>query len=245
MPILNTELKKYQAASMPETDAATSGGAIATAGLLEISQLAANDAVGVVSDGADARTVTITGRTAAGAIASEALVLNGATRVAGAQVFERILKVVISAADAARTVTVTRNTGGANVATLGPNKTSTRLLNYDSKSEAAITTRYEKEFWKNENATLTLNGATMKLTADPSAKYKIGCATTKNDSGSVANRKTAPGGITFVDDNIDAGIPGGNLAAGDAIGVWIEQTLGAGAAPEKTSYTTELAGTTT
>lgn len=245
MPIASTDLKKYQSANMPENDTGASGGAIATAGLLEMTQPAANDAVGVVSDGADARTVTITGRTAAGAIVSEALVLTGATRVAGAQVFERILKIVLSAADAARTVTVDRNTGGAVVATLGPNKTSTRLLFYDSRSEAAITTRYEKEFWKNEHGTLTLNSATMKLTADPSAKVKIGAATTKNDTGSVANRKTAPAGVTFVDNNIDAGIPGGNLAAGDAIGVWIELTLAAGDSPLKTTYTTELAGTTT
>lgn len=244
MPIISAELKKYQAASMPEDDVSVSGGAISLAGHLEMTQLAANDAVGVVSDGADTRTITITGRNAAGAIVSEALVLTGAVRVAGAQVFERILKVVASAADGARSVVVDRNTGGAVVSTLGPNITSSRVLFYESASEASPTTRYEKEFWKNENATLTLNNATLKLTADPSTKVLIGADTAKGASVSVANRKTAPPGVTFVDDNIDAVIPGGILAAAENIGIWIRLDLGASDAALKTSFTTTLAGTT-
>lgn len=247
MPIADTDLKKYQSANMPEDDAGTSGGAINTNGILEVTQLAANDALEALSsNAADTMNLTIHGRSAAGAIVNEVKALNG-TNVVSFTVLgtiERFLKALLAAGPAGA-VTIRRAGGGATVCVIPAGKTSARILNYDSKSEAAQTVRYEKEFWKNEHGTLTLNGATMKLTADPSAKYKIGCATTKNDSGSVANRKTAPGGITFVDDNIDAGIPGGNLAAGDAIGVWIEQTLAAGAAPAKTSYTTELAGTTT
>ena len=94
MAIVAGDLKLYQSASMPEADGATSGGAISTVGKAEIVDLSANDVVEVVSDGADVRTVTVTGRLATGAIDSDAIVLNGTTFVAGAKTFKDILKVV-------------------------------------------------------------------------------------------------------------------------------------------------------
>ncbi|MCI0488924.1 MAG: hypothetical protein L0229_20220 [Blastocatellia bacterium] len=245
MAIVAADLKGYLSASMPENDTDTSGGAIDTAGRFEITDIVATDQVTVISDGADTRTVTITGRDAAGGIVSEALVLNGATRVVGAQLFERILKIVLSAGDGTRTVTVTRDDSPTFtvIATLGPNITKARRLFYDSASESGATTRYEKEFWKNEHGTLQLNNATVKLTADPSAKIEIGVATAKDDTGSVTNRKTAPGGVTFVDDGVAQNVPTGALAAGETIGVWVKMVLAGSAAPVKSTFTTELAGT--
>lgn len=247
MPIAASDLKVFQSANMPENDTGTSGGAIATAGRVEFTDIAATDTTTVISDTAgDVRTVTITGRNTAGAIVSEALVLNGTTRVTGSTAFERILKIVLSASDASKTVTVTRNNSATFtvIATLGPNITSTRRLFYDCSSESGTTIRYEKEFWKNTHGTLTLNSAIVKLTADPQARVRIGLATAKDDTGSVANRKTAPGSVTFVDDNVSASVPGNTLEAASAIGVWIELNLPANDTAFKNTFTTQLSGTT-
>ncbi len=244
MPIANTDLIEHAAASMPEDDVSTSGGAIDTAARPDLTHLTANAVIAAISDGADVRTLTITGRLASGAIDTEAIVLTGAVEVVGAKTFERILKAVLSATDGARTVTVKQGAAGATRATIGPNETTRRLLFYDSASEAGATTRYEKTFLKNNHGTLTLNAAAVQLTADPAAKIKIGVAAAKGDTVSVANRKTAPGGITFVDDGVSQNVPTGVLAAGEAIGVWKELALGASDAPNKTTYTTQLSGTT-
>ena len=246
MAIVTGDLKLYQSANMPEADGATSGGAIATTGKAEIVDLSATDTVEALSDGADVRTCTVTGRLASGAIDSEALVLTGATPVNGAKSFKDILKVVMSGADGSRTVTVRKASDDVTICTLGPNITSQRRLFYDSASDSDGTVRYEKLFWKNEHGTLSLTAATLKLTADPEADYKIGGAPSVDDSATVSDRlDTAPASVTFVDDNVAQAVPGdGNLDAGEAIGIWVQQTLAASAAATDSSVTTELAGTT-
>lgn len=246
MPIVAADLKKYGVASVPENDTSTSGGAIDTAKHYDITDIGATDQVTVISDGADTRTITIYGRNAAGAMVSEALVLNGTTRVTGTQAFERISKITASAGDGTRTVTITRDDSPTFtvIATLAPNYTSAHRLFYDAASESGIVIRYEKEFWKNTHGTLTLNVAKMKLTADPQARIRMGIAAAKGDTVSVANRKTAPGGITFVDDNVEQNVPAGILASAETIGVWIEMNLPANDPAFKNTYTTQLSGTT-
>lgn len=244
MAILSSELVAYGAASRPEDDVSAAGGAIDAANRPSLVQLTANSVIAVISDGADARTITIYGRNAAGVLVQEALVLNGAVEVVGATVFERIHRVVASAASGTRTVTVRQGAGGATRATLALNQTSASLMFIGASSAAAPTTRFEKFFWRNDNATLSLTSATVKLTADPDANVRIGVAASVNDTGSVADRQTSPG-VTFVDDNVSQNVPGGALAAGSRIGVWVELALAANEPPLKTSFTTELAGQTT
>lgn len=243
MPIVAADLIARSAASVPENDTSTAGGALSTTSRPDVTQLTANSVIAVVSDGVDTRTVTITGRNAAGAVATEALVLAGATEVVGTSTFERLLKIDLSAADAARTVTVRQGAGGATRATLTPNETKRHIFFQRSASEAAAASRYEKLFWENAHATLTLNDADVTLTADPSAKIKIALATAKGDAGSVANRKTSPG-LTFSDDNVVLTVPTGLLAAGEEIGVWVEQALLANDAAYRSTFTTRLRGTT-
>ncbi len=245
MPILSSELKKYGALSRPEDDVSTSGGGIDASCVLDVTQLAANDQLRAVSDNAaDTMTLTITGRDATGAIVNETKALNGTTPVTFATTFERFLKATLSAAPAGN-VTIQRNTSpNDDVVIIPAGKTAASILFIDSTSEAAATTRYEKEFWRNENASLTLTNATVTLTADPSASIRIGLATAKGDTVSVTNRKTAPAGITFVDDSVQQSVPGGSLAANENIGVWIEMSRAADAPAIKSSYTTQLAGNT-
>jgi hypothetical protein len=246
MPVLESELKRYGAASRPEDDVSVSGGAIDAACILDVTQLAANDQIRVVSDNAaDTMNGTLRVRNAAGEIVSETLALNGVTPVVFAATAERFLSFSLASA-AAGNVTVERNTGpNDDVAILEPGITDATLLFLNSTSEASLTTRYEKEFWRNENATLSLTSAEITLTADPSASIRIGLATEKDDAVSLSDRKTAPGGVTFVDDSIIQSVPTGNLGANEAIGVYIELQRATDAAPIKTSYTTRLAGLST
>lgn len=246
MPVAIADLKFYQAANMPEDDVSVVGGAINTAGEVEFTPLAANDSIEALSDNAaDTMNLTVTGRDASGAIVSETVALNGTTVVPFTTlgVIERILKIVLGAS-AAGNVTVRRAAAGPTIKVLAPGITSTRREFYDSASDVSATTRYEKFFAKNTNGTSTLNNAAIKLTADPSAVIMIGVAPAINDVATSTNRLTAPAGVTFVDDNVSQAVPGAALAAGDAIGIWAEMALNAGAAALKSSFTTELSGTT-
>lgn len=245
MPITSAELKAYASLNMPENDTGVSGGGIDVNTLIEFTDMAANDTVRAVSTAAgDTMVCSVTGRTAAGAIVTDAITLAGTTPVAGTTVFERILKVSLASAPAGA-VTVERNvTPFTDIVVIPIGKTGVRRMFYNSSSQATATVLYEKIFFKNENATLTLTAAKTKLTADPSTKIKIANAAAVNDTVSVANRLTVPAG-TFVDDNVDAAVPGDALAAGAAIGVWAEFSLAAGNAPIRSTFTVELRGTTT
>lgn len=242
MPIAATDLIAFGAASRPEDDVAASGGAIDLTDRPVFTQLTANSVIAVVSDGADTRVVTIAGRNAAGARVTEALTLNGATEVVGTTTFERILKVTVGAADAARTITVKQGSAGPTRATIPINEIGVFALFIESASETAATTRFEKTFWKNIHASLTLNSAQVRLAADPAAKIRHGVVAAKNDSTSVANRKTSPG-VTFADDNIDQAVPGNTLEAASAIGVWWELALGISDAPVRNTFTSRVTGT--
>lgn len=248
MSIAGTDLKCFQSASVPEDDASTTGGAINTAGIIDDMILAASDTLSVksssASDGAGT-TCTITGRNAAGAIVSLAHALNGTSAVAFATTFERIEKVVLTGTTTVGVVSVFRSDGTTLVVALPIATTSCRRLFYDSASAAGALTRYEKIFLKNTHGTLSLLGATVTLTADPSAKIKMGIATSVDDTATIANRLAIPSGPTFVDDNVAQAVPGGALAAGSAIGVWIEQDLLSSDAAYKSTFTCQLAGNST
>lgn len=82
----------------------------------------ATAAVAAVSDGVDARTLTILGEDAAGARQQATLVLNGTTEVTtGAVTFSKVYHVHVSAEDAARIVTIRQGAGGTTRGTIGLN----------------------------------------------------------------------------------------------------------------------------
>lgn len=247
MPIVAADLKGYLSANMPENDTAASGGAISTAGKFEITDLAANDALEALSSSAgDTMNLTLTARNAAGAIVSEAKALTGVTAISFTVLatIKDFLKALLASA-AAGTITIRRATAGPTVCTLEPTVTKAIRLLYDSTSEVGITLRYEKIYYRNTHATLTLTSAAIKLTSDPAARYRIGGAATIDDTVSVATRKTAPGGITFVDDNVSQSVATGQIAAASAIGIWVEQNLPANDPAHDNTLSIELAGSTT
>ncbi len=241
MAITAADILKYQSANMPEADTGTSGGAISTVGKLEeFVQATATIPKAASSSAADTtQTLTITGRLATGVIDSDVMTLTGTGQVTFTKSFAYILKAVLSAA-CAGIVTIYMNNGSTVIVAIPIGKTSNRRLFYDSVSGVAEKVLYEKEYWKNEHATLTLNVALLRLTADASTKVKIGVETAGDQSST--NRLTAPTGPTYVDDNVDIDIT--SLAAGASKGLWIQLTLAASDAAFVSNYTTRLSGTT-
>lgn len=249
MPITAADLVFYGAANHAEDDSSTQGGAIDLLVKVAMVFMAANDTIDVVSDNAGdtTQTVTVTGRLATGAIDTEVFTLAGTTPQVGSTTFERVLKVVMSAT-ATGTITIERATGPVTIATLEPGLTSVRGLFFDASSDSGTKTLYEKFFAKNEHGTLTLTNATSELTLEPSAvaDYLMAVEDAVDDTNSAANRVTAPTGqSTFRQINVKESIPGGgDLAAGEAIGIWIQMDLAADNAAFVDDWTDELAGTT-
>lgn len=256
MPIAASDLKCWAAASRPTADAQTTGGVIQDAAhasggyRVEFTDLAANDDVEALSDGADTRTVTVTGRNAAGAIVTDSITLNGTTpaQAGTPNTFERILRVELSAKDASRTVTVRRAPTGATIATVAPNELGTTRMFYDAQAPASGTTkRYELIYLKNQHGTLTLTNAKVVLSADPASKIKIAVRGSKGDAGTIADRVqgSVPEGLTVSDDSVEVAVPTGTLAAGERIGVWVEQSIASADSPFKNTFDVQLKGNTT
>jgi hypothetical protein len=252
MPITSQELIAFASASRPEDDVSTSGGAIDLENRPEYTDLASADTIFLESDGADTRFVDIQGRNAAGAVISEQVQLAGGTGVTSVNTYERLHFVRATTTSATRTVSVFKgaNNGGDPVGTIPVDeKGFYRMFLRSASDPDDPVDRYEKIFLKNTNGTLTGNDALVTLTADPAGgtgRIEIGRATAVDDTGSVANRLTPPGGVSFVDDDVDITLPGdGNLDANEAIGVWIKQGLLAGDNPFKSTFTVRLRVTST
>lgn len=247
MPIAASDLIAFSALNRPDDDTGTSGGAIDLDHRPVFTQLAANDDLEVLSSAAGdtTQTFTLVARLATGAKVTRTGTLNGTTPVSiqAGEIYERVLRFYISA-DAVGTVTLRRGAAGATVGTIPPAERGFHAFFVDSASEASPVARYEPLHWKNTHATLTLNAAKVQLSADPAAKITLGIETAKDTSISVTNRKTVPANPTFVDDGVDQNVPGTTLEAGSAIQTWIKQSLLASDSPVRSTFTTQLAGTT-
>jgi len=241
MSIQTTDLVAYGALNRPTSDSTISGNSIDIQNRPVFTQLLANSTLVYTSSAADTRTITVSGRNAAGVVVAEQATLNGATAVSGAQVFERILTVTLSASGS-QTVTV----GGSGIGNLGQvpaNEIGFYCMFINAFSQASPTNRWEKIYWQNKNASLTLTSAQITLTADPSSKINIGLELNLNDATSVANRLAQPAGITFVGVGVAQNVPTNQVPAGSECAVWIEQMLLANDAPLKSTFTTQLSGT--
>ena len=252
MSVTAAELIVYGSANMPEDNVSTSGGAIDLTTKIVFTDIAATDQVTVISSNAGdtTQTVTVYGRNAGGTIVSEALSLNGTTRVTGATAFERILKVVISASHAG-TVTIARDNTPTftEIATMESGILTLRRLFYDASADVgggSSRDYYEKVFIKNTNATFTLNSAAIVEQADPTTLITFDLEDAVDDNNSLSDRlDTAPTGMLGTFTGASKSVPGGVLAAGVAIGVWLKLTLAAGTAAAKSTYTLRTSGTTT
>lgn len=254
MSVTSTDLVFYGAANQPEADGTTVGGAIDTTCryVFDSSTLAntLNDSVEVLSSasGDTSQTVTITGRNTAGSIVTDSLSLNGTTVVNGTTVFERILKVVISASHTG-TVTVRKATGDTTIVAIESGVLTVRRLGYGISADVSTgSTRnyYEKIFVKNNNGTNALLSAVISENADPSSIVTFDLESSKGGSNTSTNRQTAPStGMLGSFDNTDKNCPDTDLGAGEYLGIWVKITLTAGLAAAKTTWTPKISGSST
>jgi nitrous oxidase accessory protein NosD len=244
--IVASDLVLFHAATQSDVDGSTVGGAIDLLRRPDFTQATAADTVEVISSSAsDTQNCTIEARKADGTVVSETLVLTGTTAkvFSGNGAIDRILKVELASV-AIGTVTVRKNSAGATYRTIPIGERGfSAVMRKGSSSTSGIINYYAKTFWKNTNGSFALLAATVTESADPSATITHGLATAVNDSGTTTNRQTAPGSVTFA--GTAAAVPGTDLASGAAIGLWLNMTLATNNAPIRSTYTSQLAGSTT
>lgn len=247
MSVVAADLVAYHAATQSDTDVGAVGGAIDLLRRPDFTQIAANDDIEALSSSAadTTQTVTITGRTASGAIVSETKTLTGVTAIIFSTlgIVERVLTVELSAT-CAGTVTVRRSVAGATlrVIPIGERGFSAIIRKATSLTSGGVD-YYAKFFWKNVNATFALLSALVSESADPTGLITHGLAASVDDSGTAATRLTAPAGVSFA--GTAAAVPGTDLAPTTAIGVWLKLALAINNAPINSSYTSQIAGSTT
>jgi hypothetical protein len=253
MPITSDDIKFLGSDVMAEDDSTVNqGGVIDTTVKMLFTDISTTDNVTIISSSAGdtTQTVTVYGRDASGALINEALSLNGTSRVVGSELFERILKVVVSASHAG-TITVTRD-NGPTYTTIGTLETGILSIRRPFYNVAADVTGgssrnfYEKIFIKNTHGTLALLSAVIKELSDPTGNITFDLEDAVDGNNSSSDRVTAPASAMLGSfDDTNKNVPGTNLEAGTAIGVWLNLTLSAGATPQKSTYAIRVDGITT
>jgi hypothetical protein len=249
MAIIASEIITYAAASMPDVDTGTNGGAIDPLRRVVFTQIAANDDVEVLSSSASdtTQTVTVTARATTGAIVTETKTLTGTTAAIFATigVVERILKVEMSAT-AVGTVTLRRSVAGATIGAIPIGERGFMALFINAAADASGGSSrdfYRKVFVKNTNASLSLLGAAVAQSADADARVTHALETSINGTATQTDRRTAPaGGLTF--DDTSKNDVGTDLASTAAQGVWYKLTLPAGDSPHRATYDIAINGST-
>lgn len=245
MSIAASDIVFYNSAAMTVDSTTTTGGAIDPLRRPDYTQISSAEKVDIHSSSAGdtSQTVTLTGRKVDGSVASETLTLNGVTTVNGANTYERILKVELSAT-CAGTVTIVGHTSATTFRVIPVGERGFQAVFQQLASDPSLQTDwFEKIFIKNTNGSLALTSSVVKENADPSNVITFALAAALDDTATVTNRVTSPA-LTFNGSNKN--VPNSqNLSAGSAIGVWLDLTLAAGNAALKTTWTGEIDGNTT
>jgi hypothetical protein len=253
MAISASDILFYAAANKPIDDVSTGGGAIDPDERVVFTDLASPAAVEALSSngGDTTQTLTVYGRKADGSFVSESVALDGTNVVSFSTIgtLERVERALLDG-DAAGTVTLRVASGGATVGTIPAGERGFRRLFINAISDpSSPKPYYEKIFIKNAHGSLALLSAIVTESADPSGKVTFCLAASVDDSATNTDRLTSPGGSDLLDpDTFDGGpqsVPGTNLAAGSAIGVWVKLSLSAAEAPIKSTWTPQIAGSST
>ncbi len=246
MSVVAADLVAFHAATQSDADGIAVGGAIDLLRRPDFTQATAADTVEAVSSSAGdtTQTVTVIARKADGTVVSETKTITGTTAIIFSVIaaIDRILSVELSAT-CAGTITVRKSVAGATYRVIPIGERGFSMIFRKTSSSAGGTINYyAKFFWKNTNATFALLAAAVSESADPSATITHGLAASVNDSGTTTNRQTAPGGVVFA--GTSANVPGTDLAATAAIGTWLNMTLAINNAPIRSTYTSQIAGST-
>lgn len=251
MAVIGTDIVVYGSAVMSDDDSTTYiGGGIDITKRVVFTDISPSGSLSIFSDSISdtTQTVTIYGRDVAGILVNETLPLNGTVAVHGSQIFERILKIVVSATHVG-SITIEEADGGEDIVIMEATVLEIRRLFYNAVANiasAANKTYYEKIFFKNTNSTSALTNAILSEVTDPLNKITFGLVPTLDDAGNngAFNRLVAPSGIVF--GNIDVDIAnGGNHLPTTSQGVWVALTLTAGDAATKSSFSLREFGETT
>jgi len=252
MPVIDTDIVVYGSLNMQEDNITSpQGGGIDTTTLIIFTDIiAASDTLDVVSSNAadTTQTLTVTGRLVDGSIATEVYTLTGTTPVVGVTTFERVLKMVLSAA-CAGAVTIEEATSKANLVVMQAGTTSVRRPFYNVSSEAVgglAVDMYEKIFFKNENSTLALTNATIaEIAGGVAANVEFYLDSTLDASDSATNRITEPVAATGNWSSATLNVANSqNHSANSAQGVWLHLNLPAGQAATNSTYTLRESGQT-
>lgn len=255
MAIADADIVLYCSTSMPEDDTSTNGGAIDpdVRGLL--TDLSVDDDLEALSSSASdtSQTLTVRVRKPSGAIASQTITMNGTSAVALSSLSSggdpRDIVSAVLSGDCVGNVTLRRggNAGDIQVIPAGERGFRRGFLKAKS-SPSGAKDYYEKYFLKNNHATLALLNAAVVESADPTSKFTFCLAAAVNGSVTTANRLTAPGASDLLDpdtfDGSSKAVPGTDLAAGAAIGVWVKLALLQNDDPIDSSYTLQMSGDT-
>jgi hypothetical protein len=226
MAVVAADFVAYGAASQALDEDSAVGGAIdLTIGIMAGVILNAREKLAVVSDNAgDTQDIIIRGRAYDGYEIEERLTVNGTTSVLGRAEFYRILDLVLTTA-ATGIITISKQSDASSVQTIAATMTRmTTLFKFAYTSEKQRITRYDKFFLKNTNGADNLQNAKVRVYYDPFRRMEVGLDAAKDSSTSIANRRTAPSGITFSEFDEYVDVPDDDLDSGESIGVWLKQT---------------------
>jgi hypothetical protein len=246
--VVAADLVLLHSATQSDTDGVPVGGAIDTLRRPDFTQVTAGDTVEALSSNAGdtTQTLTITARKADGTVVAETKTLTGTTAVifAGNGAIDRILKAELSATTTG-SITVRKSAAGATYRVIPAGERGfSAVIRQGSSSTGGAITYYAKMFYKNTNATNALLAAAVSESADPSGLITFGLETSVNGSNTATNRQTAPG-TTSAFDNAAKNVPGTDLASTAAIGIWMLMSLATNNAPVRSTWTVQIAGSTT
>lgn len=260
MPIVAADLIVIGAVNHQETDAGTpQGGAQAKSKKIEFTDLAASDQIEILSSSASDVTqqYDIVGKTGAGADVTENLTLTGTTPVVTTATYERVNKTVRTAGAAlVGTVTIQRDAAAGAISTFEPAASSKTGVDFDEFRKlfiavvipAVTDVFYEKVFFYNSHATLTLTTANIQLSdaSDPSdTDLQLGLESTLDDTATSTNRLTAPSGPTFVDNQVNEPVANSqNHTAGAGQGCWIFNEVNQVGSAQKATFNLRETGLT-
>lgn len=245
MSIVPSDIVIYSSQNMPQDDSSVAGGVINSGIRVVFEDITNTGVINAVSDNAlDTGNITVVGRDTVGIITSDTFQLNGISSVAGTQNFERIISCSVDQI-ASGNISVS---GNISLGSIYQNESGFTRPFYDATANpngGANKTLYEKVFIKNNNTTNALLNATVQeISSGLYSKIEFGLEKSQNYNESVANRLTAPTGVTSYGSGI-SGVSNTNISPLDAQGVWLKFQLDAGDPAQDSFYQLQIAGGTT
>jgi len=245
MSIVPSDIVIYSSQNMPLDDSSVAGGSI-NSGIRVVFEDVTNTGVitAFSSSALDTGNITVVGRDVVGIITNDTFQLNGTSPVAGTQNFERIISCSVDNISSGN-ISIS---GNIFLGSIYQNESGFTRPFYNATANpngGADKVLYEKVFIKNNNTTNALLDATVQeISSGLYSKIQFGLEKGQNYNESVANRLTAPTGVTSYGSGI-SGVSNTNISPLDAQGVWLKFDLNAGDSAQDSFYQLQIAGGTT